>query len=1355
MRSTPRGPSLSPAVWALVLLFLSVLGGAAATPSAANPSAANPSAANPSAGTPRTAALSAASLRSGTRRGIESGAALPGAPSVPQEEGCLTCHVGIEEMHPGFPLSCTDCHGGDPTATAKSKAHVAPSSVRKADERVAPRDQDLPYVRFVNPMDLRVAESACGECHGELVGHLMVSLHGTTAAHLSDGFFETGLQEGRDSRFSVFPVKAQRDVLGSTVSSLIQPPKIDSRADPSTLEAHFPDLVRKECMQCHLYSQGRAVRGRVGFDGEYRGAGCAACHVPYATDGLSDSADPTATLVEPGHPLRHEMVTAPPTEACTACHYGDASIGLHFRGLSQLPPGGAGGPEIDGTTDSLLHRSFFINDPEMTPPDVHHASGLHCVDCHTLNGVMGDGRLLSKMEEATEISCEACHGTFEQRSELKTERGTPLKHLFKKEDEVWMRSKVTGAEHRIKQAVDVVTPGHPDYKAEAARAMTGSHSNVACYTCHAGWNVNFLGFHFYRNLALTQMDLLTGERTPGRVTTQEKVFTTWKSFYAGLDEKGRVAPYLTGFSTMGTVDDEDGQRVLDQVLPVTANGRSGLTMIHHQLHSTRPTARSCVECHRASETWGLGSANFRLGRQIAYAAERRGIEVLAFDRENPQSSVPVSKFILPNVESLELDCDPLQGHGRVLYAAEKESGVHVLDVSDPREIQQIGFHMAVNPRDMDLSGEHLYLADGVGGLKIFRVADPANLELVGSVPTIDAFAVEVRWPYAYVADGPGGLLVVDVRYPVAPKVVGGLGVSAFSSSGANGRGFVDLDVLFQYSRPMVGKNGQPSAERTPARRLVAICDEETGPILIDATEPKYLSVISSAKSRSGAAERRSKGRRYKSLALRSHVDVAAPQGGSKTVERDILYFIEGRKLDNGNGRTVLRVIDVSDPTRLEQLAESRLGNECRELVIGSWYNAPFLQPLAFTVGDSGIRMADIANSEEVDELGSIGGISIATAFVAEEFPLDAMVDEDRGPLKDVSHPKSRWLLRSEIDRTLSVDGKALGSIDPYAQESIAVASSARAMFARADADRSGLLTGKELRLVGGARADDDGDGRVTLYELAMLGEAPGESVAESPSMAMDPDAPPEEMQRRDDPRVGLDGDLTLLLDRVNPFDYERKKDGKLDRKEFKQAYFAALDLVPDGKLTIHEVSRQPGAPRNLRFGDDIGARSMARLDDSGGGTISRREFTVADADWAALDVNGDGFIQMDPRLTEERTGSFTDMVDTEWPTRRRYGYAPLPPGVNRERLMEVLDKSGDGAFTKRELAKRPDLYQALDRDRSTIIEADEIDRAESIVLSRGVEVLADTFLGRWDVNGNGKVTQDEVPAVLWTLLGAR
>ena len=206
------------------------------------------------------------------------------APALAGSDGCLVCHIGIEDMHPGFPLSCVDCHGGNGDAREKARAHVKSQVLGRNDERVPPRDQNLAHVRFVNPMDLRVAEKACGECHGELIEHLMLSLHGTTAAHLSDGFFENGAQKDRDSRYSVFPVTASRDVEGNSLERLVQPPRFDSSDDPMSLASHFPDLVRKECMQCHIWSQGRAVRGRVGFDGEYRGAGCAACHVPYRTD---------------------------------------------------------------------------------------------------------------------------------------------------------------------------------------------------------------------------------------------------------------------------------------------------------------------------------------------------------------------------------------------------------------------------------------------------------------------------------------------------------------------------------------------------------------------------------------------------------------------------------------------------------------------------------------------------------------------------------------------------------------------------------------------------------------------------------------------------------------------------------------------------------------------------------------------------------------------------------------------------------------------------------------------------------------------------------------------------------------
>jgi hypothetical protein len=200
-------------------------------------------------------------------------------------------------------------------------------------------------------MDLRVAATTCGPCHEQDVQHVLTSLHGTTAGHLSDGFYEAGLVEKKGSRFGIFAVPSSAARPGD-ITQLEAIPAFDDRRPRDELAGHYADLARKECMQCHLWSEGRAVRGRVGFDGDYRGDGCAACHVEYARDGLSESADRALSKTEPGHPRTHAMTAVPTTDACTACHYGDASIGLHFRGLSQLPPGAPGGPDIPTCTTS-------------------------------------------------------------------------------------------------------------------------------------------------------------------------------------------------------------------------------------------------------------------------------------------------------------------------------------------------------------------------------------------------------------------------------------------------------------------------------------------------------------------------------------------------------------------------------------------------------------------------------------------------------------------------------------------------------------------------------------------------------------------------------------------------------------------------------------------------------------------------------------------------------------------------------------------------------------------------------------------------------------------------------------------
>ena len=184
----------------------------------------------------------------------------------PGSDGCLVCHEGIEDMHPGQELSCVDCHGGNADTREKLLAHVQPPEGEGRDERVAPLDEDLSWRRFRNPMDLRVAELTCGGCHEDAARDMIHSLHGTTAGHLSDGYYEMGLVDEKKSRYGIWSVVESRVEPGD-VEDLVQVPPFDGRGPRDELATHYGDLARKECMQCHLWSEGRAVRGRVGFDG--------------------------------------------------------------------------------------------------------------------------------------------------------------------------------------------------------------------------------------------------------------------------------------------------------------------------------------------------------------------------------------------------------------------------------------------------------------------------------------------------------------------------------------------------------------------------------------------------------------------------------------------------------------------------------------------------------------------------------------------------------------------------------------------------------------------------------------------------------------------------------------------------------------------------------------------------------------------------------------------------------------------------------------------------------------------------------------------------------------------------------
>ncbi len=968
------------------------------------------------------------------QRGIAQDATPPRPNAVKNEETCLTCHFGIEEMHPWESLTCTACHGGNGKAETRELAHVKPKKPLPNDERVLPLDwADLDYLRFKNPSNLRVLDQTCGGCHHGLCENFSRSLHGTTAGHLSDGMYECGVFPTRGSRFAMFDTKSANPVAGTAEAAgsdkksqpsfsvlpdhLLALPAFDATKPRDQFATHYLDLAPKNCVRCHFYSTGQALRGRLGFDGDYRSEGCAGCHVVYADNGLSQSGDPTVNKFEPGHPSHHRLTSAIPTENCTHCHYGDASVGLNFRGLAQLYPGQPAGPEVKGTTSAQQNRAFYNNDPNLCPPDIHHEKGMACIDCHTVKDVMGDGALYGQMPQAIEIECSDCHGTFEQPSNLKTSRGSPIKNLVKEGASYFLVSKVTGEKHEVKQAAYIVNPRHPDYNARAAEAMTSAHGRLECYTCHAAWSPNFFGFQFERQEQFTQLDMMSGERTIGRVNTQEKVFATMRGLYLGFNSDKMIAPYLVGFSSMGSVSDAQGKTVLDQVMPVTGAGMSGMTLIHHQLHTTRKVARDCVDCHRNPVALGLGSpnANFHLARNFFFVGSSRGMDVFGIDRKKLSDSTPLANVPELGVVDIALECDPLQGFAKVAYLACASRGVDVVDLSNPGIPKEKKFLKLDDAQSVVKAADRFYVAMGKRGLAIYDVADPLDPKPLSELKLKDARDLVLEWPHLFVADYEEGLVVVDVTNSREPKVASKLSFFEQGEVGADSNLARQIAILQLPSRP---STGSALEMRSQMQILVGLACEANGFKVADVTDPTHPVPLLGYGALGGRVGRNQVGKTtVTGVAAGMHVDLGSPDGAIKTVENDYFYVTVASQ-NAAQGR--LAVVKATNPYKPEIVGTARLSSDCRNVSLMHLFNPPFLQTYAVVTSGALLEIIDVSKSKEPMGVAQFAGMRGAVATAIETFPLDRLIDESGAPQKDISHDGSRYFTRLEVDRILKV-----------------------------------------------------------------------------------------------------------------------------------------------------------------------------------------------------------------------------------------------------------------------------------------------------------------------------------------------
>jgi len=492
---------------------------------------------------------------------------------------CLSCHKGIEHIrdHQSKMMEsifekaqkanakgndCVVCHGGNPNAKLKNKAHEGTPKYFKTNKG--------PKAFYPDPGSPWINENTCGMCHPTQIKAQWNNLMATEAGKIHGALWGFGGKDGYDHNTSNFGNKnihkrigtdiyskymeelRQKEPQGfpSTMKELPKAPTAEEIEIDPTLSVYT--YLRQECLRCHTGGKGRKRRG------DYRGIGCSSCHIPYSNEGYYEGDDPTIDRNNSGHLLVHSIQSSRkvtvqvhdnnysgiPVETCTTCHNRGKRIGVSYQGLMETEYQSTF--DNEGNGQPKLHTKRYLHLQE----DVHYSKGMLCQDCHTSIDHHGDGFNVGANLGAVEIECQDCHGTTDKypwelplgySDEFKTlpktgkargttktlqeylkqgaipknkgdgfllsARGNPLTKAVRHGDKIMMHL-ASGKDIELKPLKLLKKEGKISQEGLVAMDQIKAHTNkLECYTCHASWAPQCYGCH-------VKIDYSKGQQNP-------------------------------------------------------------------------------------------------------------------------------------------------------------------------------------------------------------------------------------------------------------------------------------------------------------------------------------------------------------------------------------------------------------------------------------------------------------------------------------------------------------------------------------------------------------------------------------------------------------------------------------------------------------------------------------------------------------------------------------------------------------------------------------------------------------------------------------------------------------------------
>ncbi len=501
--------------------------------------------------------------------------------SLEAKNGCISCHDGISDIRDRNSSmmkeilkvadkagakgnDCIVCHGGNPEATEKEEAHKGTLSYFKTHKG--------PKAYYPYPASPWINENTCGMCHAEQVKAQWNNLMATEQGKIHGAMWGFGAKEGYKHTYTNFggisrdahkrlgtkvyqsymDALAKKEPQGFLTKTKALPPAPTAEEVEKDPSLSVYTYLRQECLRCHTGGKGRARRG------DYRGIGCASCHVPYSNEGLYEGDDKSIDKKARGHMLTHQIQSSRkckvtihghkysgiPVETCTTCHNRGKRIGVSYQGLMETNYMATF--DAQGNGQPKLHTKRYLHLTE----DIHYKKGMLCQDCHTSNDMHGDGFFRGANLGAVEIECQDCHGTTDKypwelplgysdefatkvktgkaRGTTKTlaeylkkgaiakdkgdgfllsARGNPLTKAVRHGNKITMHL-ASGKDITLTPLKDLKKEGKISKVGIIAMDQIKAHTDkLECYTCHATWAPQCYGCH-------VKVDYSKGKQNP-------------------------------------------------------------------------------------------------------------------------------------------------------------------------------------------------------------------------------------------------------------------------------------------------------------------------------------------------------------------------------------------------------------------------------------------------------------------------------------------------------------------------------------------------------------------------------------------------------------------------------------------------------------------------------------------------------------------------------------------------------------------------------------------------------------------------------------------------------------------------